>query len=178
MYENQEYYGTSLSFLRPLRRRDNMRTFINFMIIAFLSACTPRLVPVLAITPSVTQPSPFTPQEDLPQISPTSTPTFKPTILGEIIVSTPDEGHLKRLVDAAKKDLAQRLEILPDEIKMLHIENAEWPDTILGCAKPGLALRFVAVPGYRIILSANGRNYVYHTDRENGAVYCPKDKGK
>ena len=97
-----------------------------------------------------------------------------PIILGEETILTPVSGNLTSLVDKAKEDLARRLEITPDEIEVMHIEKAEWPDTSLGCAEPGLARRPVAIPGYRIILSANGREYVYHTNNESGAVYCPK----
>jgi hypothetical protein len=97
-----------------------------------------------------------------------------PTILSGEIVPTPVSGNLRKLIDVAKQDLARRLEITPDEIEVVHIENAEWPDTSLGCGKPGLARRPVAIPGYRVILSARGHEYVYHTGRESGVVYCPK----
>ena len=97
-----------------------------------------------------------------------------PTILRGEIVTTPVSGDLERLISVAKEDLARRLEITPEEIKVVHIEKAEWPDTSLGCAEPGLARRPVAIPGYRVILSAQGWEYVYHTGRESGVVYCPK----
>ncbi len=101
-----------------------------------------------------------------------------PIILGEETILTPVSGNLASLVDTSKEDLARRLEITPDEIEVLHIEKAEWSDTSLGCAKPGLTRRFIAIPGYRIILSANGLNHAYHTNKESGIVYCPKDKGR
>jgi len=104
----------------------------------------------------------------------TAEPRNTPVILGEEPVTTPVSGNLKRLIDIVKQDLARRLEISLDEINVLRIEKAEWPDTSLGCAKPGLARRPVAIPGYRIILSTNGHDYVYHTNKESGAVYCPK----
>ena len=56
----------------------------------------------------------------------------------------------------------------------MFIEKAEWPDTSLGCAEPGLARRPVAIPGYRIILEVEGREYIYHAGQKNGVVYCPK----
>jgi hypothetical protein len=109
--------------------------------------------------------------------SPTGTASIVPSmpriIRGEI-VTTPLSSALERLIDIAKRDLARRLEITPEEIEVVRIEKAEWPDTSLGCAEPGLARRPVAVPGYRLILSARGREYVYHTGRQSGVVYCPK----
>jgi hypothetical protein len=101
-------------------------------------------------------------------------PLKMPTIFSEEIVVTPVSGDLERLVDRAKKDLTRRLEITPDEIEVLRIEKAEWPDTSLGCAEPGLARRPVAIPGYRIILSIQGREYIYHTGQKSGVIYCPK----
>lgn len=97
-----------------------------------------------------------------------------PIILREEIVTMPVSGNLERLIDIAKQDLARRLEIAPDEIEVQHIEKAEWPDTSLGCAEPGLSRYPVAIPGYRIILTTKGREFVYHTNRESGVVYCPK----
>jgi hypothetical protein len=90
------------------------------------------------------------------------------------MVMTPASGNLLNIIDTAKVDLARRLEISPHEIEVQHIEKAEWPDTSLGCSEPSLARRPVAIPGYRIILSANGHGYVYHTNKESEAVYCPK----
>lgn len=109
--------------------------------------------------------------------SPTGTATTVPSVptpaRGEII-PTPVSGDLARLIDIAKEDLARRLETTPEEIEVVHIETAEWPDTSLGCGKPGLTRLPVAVPGYRVVLSARGWEYVYHTGRESGVVYCPK----
>jgi len=101
-------------------------------------------------------------------------PSIVPTILSEKIVTMPVSSNLEKLIDTAKEDLARRLDIKPDEIKVLHIEKAEWPDTSLVCAKPGLARYPVAIPGYRIIFSAREREYVYHTNNGSGVVYCPK----
>jgi hypothetical protein len=101
-------------------------------------------------------------------------PLNTPTILSNEIITTPLSSDLERLIDTAKQDLARRLEITPDEIEAVHMEKAEWPDTSLGCAEPGLARRPVDIPGYRIILSAKDREYVYHTGKESGVVYCPK----
>lgn len=101
-------------------------------------------------------------------------PRKVPTILSEEIVTTPVNGELLNLINIAKKDLARRLKLTSDEIEVLHVEKAEWPDTSLGCAEPGLTRRPVVIPGYRIVLSTMDQEYVYHTDRENGVVFCPK----
>ena len=81
---------------------------------------------------------------------------------------------MKRLIDIAKQDLAQRLELSLVEIDVLRIEKAEWPDSSLGCAEKNLTRLFVPIPGYRIIVTAKGYEYVYHTNKESGVLYCPK----
>jgi len=101
-------------------------------------------------------------------------PSSVPTILSGEIVTTPVNDNLGILIDTAKKDLAQRLDTTLDEVDVVRIEKAEWPDTSLGCAEPGLVRRPVAIPGYRIILEVEGHEYVYHTNQKSGIVYCPK----
>jgi hypothetical protein len=97
-----------------------------------------------------------------------------PTPIMREPVEPPFSANLERLIEKAKQDLSRRLEITPEEMRVVHIEMAEWPDTRLGCGEPGLTRLPVAISGYRVILSARGWEYVYHTDRESGVVYCPK----
>lgn len=146
-----------------------MRNRFTILIIFILAACSPS--PLSAPDPTnVTLPTPI-----LGELQPThELPSKVPTILRGEPVLTPLSNDLALLIDAAKKDLAQRLEITSDETEVVSIEKTEWPDTSLGCAKPGLILRFVSIPGYRIVLSANGRNYIYHTDSESRIIFCPK----
>jgi len=85
--------------------------------------------------------------------SPLSTPTAgEPTV--------PAEAAEVRLV---KEDLAQRLKIPADQIHVVSISAVDWPDTSLGCPKPGMSYAEVITPGFEIILEANGQEYTYHT---------------
>lgn len=107
----------------------------------------------------------------------TQTPSITrivPTIWDQEIIATPMSGDLSRLIDIAKVDLAQRVGTVPEEIELLHIEKAEWPDTSPGCAKHGLSRRPVVISGYRILLRAMEQEFEYHTNRESGIVFCPK----
>ena len=101
-------------------------------------------------------------------------PRSRVTIMSAETVPTPMSGNLRDLIERTKEDLARRLGGTSEEIKVLLIEKAEWPDTSLGCAAPGLSRRPITVPGYRIVLSAMEREYVYHTNRDRGIVFCPK----
>jgi len=92
--------------------------------------------------------------------SPLSTPTASqpaPTA-GEPTV--PPEAAEVTLV---KRDLAQRLNVTVDEIRVVSVKAVDWPDASLGCPKPGMLYADVITPGFEIILEANGQEYAYHT---------------
>jgi len=79
-----------------------------------------------------------------------------------------------RLVRDVKLNLGRRLGVDISEIKLGDIASATWPDLSLGCPRPGRVYGQAIVPGYRITLSAGGRDYVYHTDARTRFVICPE----
>lgn len=79
----------------------------------------------------------------------------------------------KAVVDLAKKDLAERLNIPEEEIKVENIISVEWPDSSLGYPEPGLEYEQEANPGYVIFLLAEGELYEYHSDYER--IAPPKE---
>ena len=81
-------------------------------------------------------------------------------------------GQLDDLVEQAKKDLAKRLSISVNQITVVQARAVTWPDSSLGCPKPGMMYMMVLSPGFQIILSAEGREYNYHAGQSGGAFYC------
>ena len=77
-----------------------------------------------------------------------------------------------RLVRDVKLDLGRRLGVDISEIVLGDLASATWPDFSLGCPRPGQVYGQAIVPGYRITLSAGGREYVYHTDARTRFVIC------
>lgn len=76
------------------------------------------------------------------------------------------------MVTLAKQDLAERLDIEVDEIKVAEVEEMQWSDSSLGCpASDGFYMQ-VITPGYRITLQAEGESYDYHTDTGRTVVLC------
>jgi hypothetical protein len=67
--------------------------------------------------------------------------------------------RIYRLADALKIELNR-----PDLV-LVAIEPREWPDTSLGCPRPGGVYAQVVVPGYAIILSTpdGSRTWELHT---------------
>jgi len=68
------------------------------------------------------------------------------------------------VVDLAKKDLSERLNIPAGDIKLVKEEAVDWPDTSLGYPEKGMMYAQVITPGFRITLKARDKLYEYHSD--------------
>lgn len=71
---------------------------------------------------------------------------------------------------AAINALAQLKGITADEITVVSVDAAEWSDSCLGVDTPGLVCLTVITPGYRILLSAGGEQFEFHTNAGGSAV--------
>ena len=98
----------------------------------------------------------------LASVPPSSTSTQTPPI----------PPQAQAAVRLAVADLSRRLGIPEAQIRVEAVEAVDWPDTSLGCPKPGLVYAQVITPGFRVIL-ANGGPHEYHTDLGGQAVSCP-----
>ena len=79
------------------------------------------------------------------------------------------------MINQATQDLAERLEIVADDIDVIAAEEMQWRDSSLGCpAKDGSYLQAIT-PGYRITLRAQGETYDYHTDARRTVILCGAD---
>lgn len=68
------------------------------------------------------------------------------------------------VVDLAKKDLSERLNIPIGDIKLVTEESVDWRDSSLGFPEEGMMYAQVITPGFRIILKAQDKLYEYHSD--------------
>lgn len=67
-------------------------------------------------------------------------------------------------VQAAKKDLAQRLGVVETDIGLAgEIEEVTWPDLSLGCPEPGKMYAQMLTNGLKFTLKGGGRRFEYHT---------------
>ena len=85
---------------------------------------------------------------------------------------TPADAGLQNLVEMIKMDLANRLAVSPDEIVLAEAIAVEWSDSSLGCPQPDMSYLQVIIPGYQIILQANGQLYEYHSNRDTYFILC------
>ncbi|MGQ9549240.1 MAG: hypothetical protein ACUVSY_03725 [Roseiflexus sp.] len=131
---------------------------------------------VTATSPPATTPVPDT------VLQPTETPVPKPDQSPDtggpvppynVQPLTPPYGAaMDAQIDAAKQDLAQRLGVAASAVEVVEVDAVTWPDTSLGCPKPGMMYPQVLVEGVLVQLRANGQTYRYHGDGQRRLFLC------
>lgn len=92
--------------------------------------------------------------------SPSTTPSAMP--------SGADGERITHAID----DLAQRTGVDPETIDVVTHEEVTWPDSAMGCPEPGRMYTQATVPGERLVLRAQGREFAYHAAAHRPFVYC------
>jgi hypothetical protein len=77
-----------------------------------------------------------------------------------------------QLLAIFRDDLARRALVKPEAITVVSATEQEWSDGALGCPQPGQMYTQMIVPGYRVVLQANGDRYFYHSDRRGNFIVC------
>lgn len=76
-------------------------------------------------------------------------------------------------VEAAIKTLVEQEGVAVESVTVVDVAAVEWPNSCLGCAKPGQNCLMVITPGYRIILESGAETYALHTNRTGQqAIIC------
>ena len=68
-------------------------------------------------------------------------------------------------VEAAKSDLAKRLKVSENDIKVGSTSDVDFPDMSLGAAVKGEMSAQMISSGWKISLDAGGKNYEYRGDK-------------
>lgn len=84
----------------------------------------------------------------------------------------PTAGTDDARVDAAVADLAERLQVAPEDITAGPLDEVTWTDGSLGCPAEGQMYTQALVPGTRLILTIDGTEYAYHGEGEEPLFYC------
>jgi hypothetical protein len=75
---------------------------------------------------------------------------------------------------AAKAALSQKLGIPQDQVGFVSAEAVEWTDSCLGLGGPAESCLQAVTPGYRVTLSAEGKQYEVRTDETGAVVRIPE----
>ena len=82
-----------------------------------------------------------------------------------------DQGT-EKLVQQAMEDLAQRLNITPEEIEVVEVQAVTWGDTSMGCPQPDMRYKQVPQDGLLIKLKVEGKVYEYHSGGSREPFLC------
>jgi hypothetical protein len=74
-----------------------------------------------------------------------------------------------------KRDLAGRLKVDVEQVRVVSASDRTWPDSNLGCGRKGL-VEPSPVPGYAFTLEHRGTQYEYHSDRNGKFKRCQTGK--
>lgn len=134
-------------------RKDEMKRWLfSLSVIALLAAaCAPLAQP--------TEPATATP----PPPSATPLPTQP----------APVDADLTPAQRAAVEALRSALGLSAEQVLLIGTEAVEWPDGCLGIRRIDALCAQGIVPGYRVIVEAQGQRYEYHTNQD-GSVVAPE----
>lgn len=121
----------------------------------FLAACSAPAGPVIVpteVAPTPAEPTPMDPTQETPTEEPAANPADVPA------------------ADAAVRALAALLGLDPSAIKVISAEAVEWSDSCLGIAYIDAICAQMIVPGYRLVLEANGHTFTYHTNEDGSQL--------
>jgi hypothetical protein len=80
---------------------------------------------------------------------------------------------LQSVSDAALADAASRTGLPVAQLKVTSAEAVTWRDGSLGCPEPGMVYTEALVPGYRVRITADGREFDYHATSRGSLLLCP-----
>jgi hypothetical protein len=156
--------------------------FPLLLIMLLAAACQPAAVPPTAAPPTTVPPTaaPATATAAPTSVAPTAAPATATTAATATVgatatpaataTSAPVHADLTPAQLAAEKALADSAKITVDQITLVSTEAVNWPDGCLGMVLPGVLCAKGPVPGFRIKLSAGGRDYEYHTNQDGTSV--------
>ena len=85
-----------------------------------------------------------------------------------------DQGT-EKVVNQAKEDLAQRLNISPAEIEIVEVKAVTWGDTSMGCPQPDMRYKQIPQDGLLIKLKVEGKVYEYHSGGTRDPFLCEQN---
>ncbi len=126
---------------------------------------------------AVASPAPRTPVAPMVPESaarPSPSPEARPSLASpaaKVPVKGADSAGSDAVVAAAVADAAGRSGAPATAVRVVRVEARNWPDSSLGCPRPGMGYAQVITPGYLIVVEVAGQTLEYHADR-NRAELC------
>ena len=87
-----------------------------------------------------------------------------------------DETVPGEIETAARKLLADELEVDEGELRLDSSEGVGWPDASLGCPKEGYAYAQVITPGHKLVFDFEGTSHAVHTNFDGSHMVLCEDQ--
>ena len=87
-----------------------------------------------------------------------------------------DDPVAAAMVALALPDAARRLGVDQGDLRLVSLLSLTWPDSSLGCPKPGADYTDDSTPGYRLVLRAGENTILYHTSSRQVVVCTPDEE--
>lgn len=139
----------------------NRFTFLISFVALTLAACSPEYIP----TPPTIMAASTQVAVDTNMPLPTSAP--RPTSIPSVTRVSVD---LNPVQQAAIASLASTLNVTADQIKVISAQAVIWPNGCMGAQRPGVMCTNQQVPGFVVVLEANGKQYELHTNRDGSEI--------
>ena len=81
----------------------------------------------------------------------------------------------KDIESAARKLLADELDVAEGGFKLASSEKVKWPDASLGCPQEGYAYAQVVTPGYKLVFKNADKSYAVHTNSDGSQMVICQD---
>ncbi len=99
-------------------------------------------------------------------------PTYTDTPTGVPAQGTPVPADQAPARQAAIAALAKGLGVAESQVSVVSMEAVVWPNGCMGVQHIGMMCTMNQVPGFRVILNANGQQYEEHTNQD-GSIVVP-----
>ena len=94
-------------------------------------------------------------------------------------LAIPSSGpRIDAVVLAARADAAKRSGLALAQLQVLEAGSVTWPDSSLGCPRPGMLYTEALVAGYRVKLRVGGEVWDYHAAERGGLILCPPEQSQ
>ncbi|HEY52947.1 MAG TPA: hypothetical protein G4N94_05785 [Caldilineae bacterium] len=90
----------------------------------------------------------------------------------EIATSVPASKAPTAAAQAVQQVAADALNVDPESVTVLKMEEVDWPDASLGCPQPGMMYAQVITPGYKATVEVDGKTYDVHMNANGKGVIC------
>lgn len=94
--------------------------------------------------------------------------------LSEPAIPDPEDPFLRKMVQTARKDLANRHSLEVGDIDLLEVREVTWSDASCGCPKPGMVYAQIPQDGLLIRLRLKEAHFSYHSGGTKPPFLCER----